>query len=217
MRRIEEGIRLADKIAPEYSIIMQWVDPGSSVLDLGCGDGKLLSFLVQQRKIRPQGIDIDESMIQKCVERGLSVFNQDIDTGLSEYPDKSFDYVILNNSLQQVKKPDYVLNEGLRVGRKTIVSFPNFAHYSSRFQIFFGGKVPITHALPYAWYDTPNLHFLSISDFFEFCTKRGIRTKEFAFTSGERRVRFFSNFFAETGLFVLSNEKNSNGDKNGRA
>lgn len=187
----------------EFRIIESWVTPDSSVLDLGCGSGELLSFLSEKKHVRPQGIDIDEVAICKCVEKGLSVFHQDIDTGLSEYPDSSFDFVILNHSLQQVKKPDYVLNEGLRVGRKVIVSFPNFAHHSSRFQIFFGGKVPITPALPYKWYDTPNLHFLSILDFFDFCRNHGLMIEASAFISGKRCVKLLPNFFAETGFFML--------------
>jgi len=192
-----------NEVPLEYKIIEGWVTPGSSVLDLGCGNGELLAFLLNKKQVRPQGIDIDESAICKCVEKGLSVFHQDIDTGLSEYPDGSFDFVILNHSFQQVKKPKYVLNEGLRVGGKVIVSFPNFVHYSSRFQIFFRGKVPVTPALPYSWYDTPNVHFLSISDFIEFCNKRGIRIENSAAISGNHCVRFRPNFFAETGFFML--------------
>ena len=192
-----------NEIPLEYKIIEEWVTPGSSVLDLGCGNGELLAFLSSKKQVHPQGIDIDESAICKCVEKGLSVFHQDIDTGLSEYPDGSFDFVVLNHSFQQVKKPEYVLNEGLRVGRKVIVSFPNFVHYSSRFQIFFSGRVPVTPALPYSWYDTPNLHFLSISDFIEFCHRRNIVIEDSVSVSKNRYARFWPNFFAEAGFFIL--------------
>src|SRR5512135_1041419 len=116
----------------EYRAILKWIPQGSSVLDLGCGNGGLLDLLVRERDVRGQGIEIDEQAIYQCVAKGLSVFHEDIDRGLSDYGDQSFDYVILHQSFQQVKKPDIVLREGLRVGRKVIVGFPNFAHYGAR-------------------------------------------------------------------------------------
>jgi methionine biosynthesis protein MetW len=132
------------------------------------------------------------------------VIQEDIDTGLSEYADKSFDFVILNQTFQQVKKPHFVLKEAMRVGRKTIVGFPNLVHYKARFQLFFGGKVPVTPSLPYEWYNTPNLHFLSIIDFVEYCRRRDIRIEQLAFIAKNRRVRFLPNLLAEIGLFLLS-------------
>ena len=191
----------------EYRIIFYWIEQSSSVLDLGCGDGDLISLLVQEKHVRAQGIEIDEQAIYECVARGLSVFQQDIDTGLAEYVDKSFDYVILSQSLQQVKKPDFVLKEALRVGKQTIVSFPNFVYYPARFQIFFKGRVPVTPSLPHEWYETPNLHFLSISDFIEYCTQRKITIKDLVFIRKNKRLRVFPNFFAEIGVFLISNEK----------
>jgi methionine biosynthesis protein MetW len=137
------------------------------------------------------------------VERGLSVFHGDVDTGLSEYRDGSFDYVILCQSFQQVREPDVVLNEALRVGKEVIVSFPNFAHSRARLQMFFHGKTPVTPSLPYEWYDTPNLHFLSISDFIEYCHRRNIRIKDSIFIGMNKRVRIFPNFFAEIAIFRL--------------
>lgn len=192
-----------DSTKLEYAVILERVEENSSVLDLGCGTGDLLSLLVQERKVKAQGIEIDEQAIYRCVERGLSVFHGDIDTGLSEYRDKSFDYVILCQSFQQVKKPDMVLREALRVGKEIIVSFPNFAHFRARFQIFFNGKTPVTPSLPYEWHDTPNLHFLSISDFVGYCDRRNVRIIGSAFASGDSRVRMFPNFFAEVGVFFL--------------
>ena len=194
----------SDSLRLDYKVIVDLIDHNSAVLDLGCGDCELLYLLVREKQVRGQGIEIDEQAIYKCVARGLSVFQQDIDTGLSEYADKSFDYVILNQSLQQVKKPEFVLREALRVGKKTIVGFPNFCHYSARFQIFFRGKVPVTPSLPYEWYDTPNLHFLSISDFIENCEKRKIKIEKSIFIGKNRIVRVFPNFFAEIGIFLLS-------------
>ena len=188
----------------EHEAICDWVEPGSLVLDLGCGDGELLSCLTREKQVRGQGIELNEQAIQHCVAQGLSVFQEDIDTGLSDYGDKSFDYVVLNQTLQQIKKPDFVLNEALRVGKKTIVGFPNFLHMKARFQIFFRGRVPVTVALPYAWYDTPNLHFLSITDFKEYCQNRQIRIEKAVFIANNRRVRFLQNLLAEIGLFELS-------------
>ncbi len=188
----------------DYQAIIEWVEKGSSVLDLGCGEGELLSDLVEEKQVKARGIEVDEKAIYMCVARGLSVFQQDIDTGLSEYTDHSFDYVVLNQSLQQVKKPDFVMKEAMRVGKKTIVGLPNFAHYYARFQLFFRGKVPVTPALPYEWYNTSNLHFLSILDFIEYCEKRNIKIEHSVFISKNKRVKVFPNLFAEIGIFLLS-------------
>ena len=192
-------------ISLEYGAILEWVKEGSSVLDLGCGNGELLSLLVGSKNVKAQGIEIDEQAIYQCVAKGLSVFHEDIDNGLPEYGDKTFDYVILHQSFQQVKKPDVVVKEALRVGREVIIGFPNFAHYSARLQIFFTGRAPITPSLPYEWHDTPNLHFLSISDFVEYCRKKSIKLNETAFFGKHKRVRIFPNLFGLTGIFLISN------------
>lgn len=193
-------------IAPklEIQIIVDWIEHSSSVLDLGCGDGELTSLLIKEKQVHAQGIEINEQSICDCVARGLSVFQQDIDTGLAEYEDKSFDYVILSQTLQQVKKPDFVLKEALRVGKQAIISFPNFVYYPVRLQIFFRGKVPVTPSLPHEWYETPNLHFLGISDFVEYCIQRDIKIKNMAFLRKNKIVKFFPNFFAEIGMFLIS-------------
>jgi len=188
----------------EHKIIMEWINQGSSILDLGCGDGELLALLINGKQVRAQGIELNETAIRQCVVKGLSVFQEDIDTGLSEYAEKSFDYVILNQTFQQVKKPDFVLKEALRVGRKTIIGFPNFVNSSARFQIFFKGKVPVTKSLPYEWYDTPNLHFLGIADFIEYCEKRKIHIEDSAFVTKTKKVKLLPNLRAEIGLFLLS-------------
>lgn len=151
-----------------------------------------------------QGVELSEQAIQNCVAAGLSVFQQDIDTGLTEYRDRSIDYVVLNQTLQQVRKPDFAIKEALRVGKNVIVGFPNFCYITDRFQIFFRGKVPVTPSLPYEWYNTPNLHFLSIADFKKYCQKNHITIENAAFISKNRLVRFLPNLFGEVGLFLLS-------------
>lgn len=189
----------------EYRVIVEWIEEGSSVLDLGCGEGDLLELLVREKRVQAQGIEISEQAIYRCVARGLSVFHEDIDEGLTGYGDKTFDYVILNQSLQQVKKPDTVVKEALRVGRRVIIGFPNFAHYSARWQIFFRGRTPITPSLPYEWHDTPNLHFLSVSDFIEYCGGRGIKVVDSVFIGRRRIIKLFPNLFALIAIFVISN------------
>ncbi len=188
----------------EYSVITGMVRPDSSVLDLGCGDGELLSRLASERNARTQGIEIDEKAIYECVGKGLSVFHGDIDSGLSEYPDASFDYVILNQSFQQVKNPDMVLSEALRVGKEVIVGFPNFANLSARFQLGILGRAPVTASLPYQWYDTPNTHFFSIADFKRYCRSRNIRVKRSVFISKNRIIGLFPNLFADIGIFLIT-------------
>ena len=194
-----------EDIRADHRIILGLINSHSSVLDLGCGTGELLCVLIKEKNASGQGIEIDEQAIYKCVAKGLNVFHGDIDSGLAEYQDKSFDYVILNQSFQQVKKPDVVLREALRVGKKVIVAFPNFAYYRARLQIFFKGKTPITPSLPYEWCDTPNLHFLSISDFIEYCRKRNINIEESVFIGKNERIKIFPNWFALVGLFLISN------------
>lgn len=188
----------------EHEVILNWIHEGASVLDLGCGDGKLLSLLASQKHVRGQGIELSPNAVHKCVAAGLNVFQEDIDTGLSEYGDDFFDFVILNQTFQQVKKPVFVLQEALRVGRKTIVGFPNFLNASARLQMFINGRVPVTKALPYEWYDTPNLHFLSISDFKDYCRERDIEIESSAFFNKNKAIKLFPNLLAEIGLFLLS-------------
>ena len=196
----------------DHKAILEWIHEGASVLDLGCGDGELLALLVRERHVKAQGIEIDEQAIYQCVAKGLSVFHEDIDHGLSDYADQSFDYVILNQSFQQVKKPDIVLREALRVGREVIVGFPNFAHYQARLQIFFRGRTPVTPSLPYEWQDTPNLHFLSISDFIGYCHQRNIKIERAAFAGKKRRIRILPNLFGLTGIFLISNREANDKD-----
>ena len=189
----------------EYNLISTLVKTGASVLDLGCGSGDLLARLKREKNInKAQGIEIDELAIYKCVEKGLSVFHGDIDTGLAEYEDKSFDYVILNQSFQQVKKPDQVLEEALRVGREVIVGFPNFAYFTARYHLALCGRAPITRSLPYEWYDTPNIHFLSIADFIYYCRHRKIKIIKSYYIYKNKQIKIFPNLRALVGIFLIT-------------
>jgi len=188
----------------DHQFIVNLIPPGATVLDLGCGNGELLALLTKEKQVRGQGIEIDEQAIYQCVAKGLNVLHGDIDTGLAEYQDKSFDYVILNQSLQQVAHFETVLTEALRVGHKAIVGFPNFAHYKARIQLCFLGQAPITPSLPYAWYDSPNIHFLSIADFVNYCRARAITIERDLYLGEKSRVVVLPTLFATIGLFLLS-------------
>ena len=200
------AIRYED-IRPDHRIILEWITPGASVLDLGCGSGELLYLLIKEKEAHGHGIEISVDEIYKCVAKGLNVLHGDIENGLADYKDQSFDYVILNESMQQILHVDHVLRDALRVGKKVIVGFPNFVYYRARLQILFRGKTPVNSALPYQWYETPNLHFLSILDFIEYCRKEKIDIEQTAFLGASRRLYLFPNVFAQTGVFLISSKK----------
>ncbi|MBD3379296.1 MAG: methionine biosynthesis protein MetW [Candidatus Omnitrophica bacterium] len=188
----------------DHKVIGEMVSEGATVLDLGCGDGDLLEYLVSNKKVRGSGVEISEEAIYNCVEKGLSVSQGDIDSGLKEYPDGLFDFVIFNQTMQQVQDPLEAIKEALRVGAKVIIGFPNFCHINARFQIFFGGHVPVTRSLPYAWYNTPNLHFLSVKDFLKFCSERGLVVEKKVFLSDRGPVRFIPNLLALNAIFQIT-------------
>ena len=192
-----------DNIRIDHKYILEMIKPNSSVLDLGCGDGTLLSYLKMRKNCRVTGIEIDEKLIYKCVERGVTVSHGDVDSGLRDYSDKRFDYVILNESLQEILHPEKVILEALRVGKKVIVGIPNFCNISARLQIFFLGKVPVTSGLPYTWYNTPNLRFLSIKDFREFCKARHITIEREHAIGSANEVFIWRNLFADTSIFLI--------------
>ncbi|MCF7891685.1 MAG: methionine biosynthesis protein MetW, partial [Candidatus Omnitrophica bacterium] len=166
-------------------------------------DGELLSFLVKEKKVKAQGIELNEAAIYNCVEKGLSVFHGNIETGLSGYPDNAFDYVILNQSMQEVKDVEHVVDEALRIGKKVIVGFPNFAQLKARSRLFLKGKVPITSSLPYRWYNTPNLHFLSIIDFKDFCREKNIKILKKFYLSKNKVIKILPNLLALNAIFLI--------------
>ncbi len=188
----------------DHRVILGLVQPHSQVLDLGCGSGELLYLLIKEKNCLGQGIEIDEQAIYSCVAKGLNVLHGDIDSGLADYRDKSFDYVILNQTLQQVKYLQSVLDDALRVGKKVIVGLPNFAGYKARIQLFFGGRAPVTKSLPYSWYESPNRHFLSILDFIEYCGQKKIKIEKSKFISEKKTIVLLPNIFAQIGIFLIS-------------
>lgn len=198
-------MELNKDITLDHRVIYSIIEDHSRVLDLGCGEGELLYPLVRDKRVRAQGIELDDKAIHECVKKGLSVLHDDIENSLREFPDHSFDYVILNQSMQEVKKVDYVIQEALRIGNKVIVGFPNFAYIKSRFMLFFRGRSPVTGSLPYLWFDTPNVRFLSITDFKLFCEEKNIRIVEAHYLGEKKIVRFRPNLFALNAVFVLTN------------
>lgn len=195
-------------LPPEHRLIVQLVAPGARVLDLGCGDGDLLKALQTEKQVRAEGVELSEACIQACVAKGLfSVHQGDLDEGLAEYADQSVDYVVLTNTIQVLHRPLLLLREMARVGKQCIVTFPNFGHWPLRGQLFFRGRMPKSHRLPYEWYDTPNIRLLTIHDFRVFCREAGLRVlQEIALrTDGSRArpVRFLPNLRADAAVFVV--------------
>jgi methionine biosynthesis protein MetW len=188
----------------DHRTIYSIIDQGAKVLDLGCGEGDLLYLLVRDKQVMAQGIEVDDRAIRECVKKGLSVFHDDIESGLKEYPDHSFDFVILNQSMEEIKDVDSVIHDALRIGKKVIVGFPNFAYIKARLMLFFKGRAPITRSLPYSWFDTPNVRFLSITDFMEYCNDKGINIIETHYLGKKDVIRLLPNLFALDAIFVLS-------------
>jgi methionine biosynthesis protein MetW len=190
-------------IKPDHKIIIDIVDKGSKVLDLGCGNGELLNNLVILKKVKADGVELNEDNIYSCMEKGLSVYHRDIENGLKDYPDNAFDYVILNQIIQEIKNIEFLLDETFRVGKKVIIGFPNFAYIKARFDLFFKGLAPVTPSLPYQWYNSPNIHFGSLKDFKAYCVDKNIRIIEAYYLGDRNIVRFLPNIFAVNGIFLV--------------
>jgi methionine biosynthesis protein MetW len=192
-------------LRPDLALIAAHVAPGTRVLDVGCGDGALLEALRDERQCDARGMEIDAANVAACVAKGLSVIQGDAGADLAFYPDQSFDYAILSETLQTMMRPDRVLEELLRIGRHAFVSFPNFAHWQVRLSLLFGGKMPVTRLLPVAWYETPNIHHLSVADFRDLVASRGITVEQAWFLSGDSQIGAgAANFRAEHAIFVLT-------------
>jgi len=188
----------------DYDMIVNLVAQDSRVLDIGCGDGALLGRLIATKNVQGMGLELSQGSVVTCIRRGVSVIQADIDKGLSALPDQSFDYVILSMTLQVIKKPDLALREMLRVGKKCIVSFPNFGHWRVRWMTFFEGRAPVTRNLPYAWYQTPNRHVLAIDDFRQLCNDLNAQIEREIPLYAEGEAKFWPNLFAEEALYVIS-------------
>ncbi len=192
-------------LRPDLAVIASHVTPGSRVLDVGCGDGDLLAALRDDSGCDARGMELDPKGVEECVGRGLSVIQGDADRDLAFYPDASFDYAILSQTLQTTMRPDKVLEELLRVGRKAFVSFPNFAHWRVRLSLLWGGRMPVTRLLPVAWYATENVHHVTVDDFRALVAERGIKVEQAWFLTGDKQTSAAAaNFRAEHAVFLLS-------------
>ncbi len=192
----------------DYQVIESLIEPNSKVLDIGCGDGQLLNNLITDKNIAGEGIELEQAAVLQCVNRGLPIIQHDIEDGLSHYGDKSFDTVILSHTMQTVKNPEKVFTELLRVGKKVIVSFPNFAHWQCRLQLFLSGRAPISKQLPFTWHNSSNVHFLSLKDFDQFCKQLNVTIDKRIplIKTKVSPVKFAPNLFAEQAIYVTSKD-----------
>ena len=200
---------MTDQLRFDLSIIASWIDPGTRVLDLGCGHGDLLAWLKQHKQVQGTGIEQDKEKAAACISRGLTVLQGDLSDEVRDYPDGSFDVVILSQTLQQVYQPDELLKSLSRIGKQVIVSFPNFSHYRIRLQLLFKGQAPVSSQLPYSWYDTPNIRVITLADFRNFAKEVGYTiVKECAINTHDEDmsgtvVTRFTNLFATYGIFLI--------------
>ncbi|MGH9655907.1 MAG: homoserine O-acetyltransferase MetX [Bryobacteraceae bacterium] len=187
----------------DYAMIAELIEPGSRVLDLGCGEGELLAWLREHKGVSGCGVEIDPDKVRHAIAKGVSAYQRDIDEGLTDYPEGSFDFVILSQTLQEMRYPLRVLREMLRAGRRAIVAFPNFGHWSMRFAHLFGGHSPRTKLFPYHWFESPNLHFLTVNDFIELCGRQNWKIERQMFVTHRHKVRFLPNLLAEVAVFSI--------------
>jgi len=187
----------------DYAIIGEIVEPGTKVLDLGCGEGELLEWLAANKGVDARGVEISGARVQRAIARGVSVYQGDIDQGLADYPALAFDYVILSQTLQETRRPLEVLREMLRVGRRAIVAFPNFGHWRVRLSMLTSGRAPKTRLFPYEWYDSPNIHFLTVNDFEQLARQEGLVLERRLFISRHRAVEWRPNLRAEVAVYLV--------------
>ncbi len=194
----------------DYNFITHIIEKNSKVLDLGCGIGTLLKLLKDKKNVDGRGIEINQYKVQKCVENGLSVLHGDLDEGLKHYKDKSFDYVIFNQTIQVVRNSLLVLKEALRVGKKVIVSFPNFGHWQIRYSFFLSGRMPKSKSLPYEWYNTPNIRVLTVKDFKALCKENHIKVlKKVNYINRNGKsmpIKLWPNLVASNSIFIVEQE-----------
>ena len=192
----------------DLEIIQEWIPAGSRVLDLGCGDGELLAHLRDHKQVGGYGLEIDPEKIAKCIESGVNVIEQNLDEGLGNFADNSFDVVVMTQSLQALKYPDKVLAEMLRVGKTCIITFPNFGHWRCRWYLTTKGRMPVSDFLPYTWYNTPNIHFCTFEDFERLCLSQGAKVEERLAVDHEHRhnlgSRLWPNLLGEIGIYRVS-------------
>ena len=185
---------------PDFAAIAAWIPKGASVLDLGCGDGSLLRYLNETRAVRGYGVEINDLDIVSCIANGVNVIQNDLDSGLSDFEDGSFDFVILSQTLQATRHTEALIREMLRVGREGIVSFPNFGYWKNRLNVL-RGNMPVSSELPYQWFDTPNVHLCTLRDFETFCRDHQVTVLERRVMSGEREVVLLPNLLGSTAAY----------------
>ncbi len=196
---------LVAQLRPDLAAIAKQVKPGSRVLDIGCGDGGLMAAIEAEKGCDARGLELDPAQVGLCVARGLSVVQGDANSDLADYPDKAFDYAILSQTLQTATRPDLMLDELLRVGAKAFVSFPNFAHWRTRTALMLGGRMPVTRALPVTWYETQNIHHVTIEDFRDLAKAKGATIEGSWYFANERAIGpVGANWRAEFAVFELS-------------
>ena len=188
----------------DYAIIGELVEPRTRVLDLGCGEGELLAWLKENKDVDGRGVELTGASVQKAIARGVSVYQGDLETALEDYPDKAFDYVVLSQTLQETRNPLHVLQGMLRIGRKAIVAFPNFGYWNVRIAHLWTGRAPKTGLFPYDWYDSPNIHFLTVLDFEALARQERWSMERRIFVAGNRQVTMFPNLMAEVAVFLVS-------------